>query len=270
MDFTIITPSYNYGHYINDCLNSVSEQEGVIFEHLVMDAGSTDQTAEIVRKFPHATFYQEPDEGMSDGINKGFKRAQGKWVMWLNADDRLKPRALQTIISHSYQHEEADILHGGWDFIDESGNFLRRMTAVKFDFRTLIQHGCYIGSTACFFKRETTIDEGLILDTRFRLCMDGEYYARLHKAGKRFQIVPAQIADFRIHSSSISQSNLNKEDLGSLLNLQHQAAEARALRRYYGYKLFRDENLNMIADGFLYHIYRFKKLVLRIISKALY
>jgi glycosyltransferase involved in cell wall biosynthesis len=96
-DFSIVTPSFNYGRYIEDCLNSVADQEGVKLEHLVMDAGSTDDTATIVQRYPHASFYQEPDAGMSDGINKGFRRARGTWVMWLNADDRLKPGALQAL-----------------------------------------------------------------------------------------------------------------------------------------------------------------------------
>ena len=89
MDFTIVTASYNYGHYIGECLRSVAGQDDVTLEHLVMDAGSKDDTAKLVSEFTHASFFQEPDKGMTDGINKGFRRAQGKWVMWLNADDRL-------------------------------------------------------------------------------------------------------------------------------------------------------------------------------------
>lgn len=269
-DFTIVTPSYNYGHFIAECLKSVADQKGVTVEHIIIDACSTDNTPDVVKQYTHASFISEPDKGMSDGINKGFLRAKGKWVMWLNADDRLKPNALLTLKDYADKNEDADIIHGGWDFIDENGDFIRRMTAVKFDFRTLIQHGCYIGSTSCFFKKETTIDQGFILDTRFGLCMDGEYYARLYKAGKRFQLIPAQIAEFRLHNSSISQSNLNNKDLGTLLNLQRQAAEARALRRFYGYKPFRDENLSLMVDGLLYHIYRVKKLILRILSKNFY
>ena len=64
MDFTIVTPSYNYAHYIRECLESVATQEGVTFEHLVMDAGSKDDTAEVVARFPHASCFQEPDKGM--------------------------------------------------------------------------------------------------------------------------------------------------------------------------------------------------------------
>ena len=141
LDFTIVTASYNYGHYIGECLESVASQEGVTFEHLVMDAGSKDDTAEVVARWAHAEFHQEPDKGMSDGINKGFRRARGKWVMWLNADDRLKPGALRKVKEFAELHAEADVIYGCWDFIDANGKFLRRMTLFPFDLPILVQVG---------------------------------------------------------------------------------------------------------------------------------
>lgn len=266
-DFTIITASYNYGHYIGECLESVAVQDGVSFEHLVMDGGSTDNTAEVVAGYRHAQWFQEPDKGMTDAINKGFLRAKGKWVMWLNADDRLKPGALRTVKTFAGNHPDADVLHGGWDYIDGAGNHIRRMCSLPFDFRMLVQHGCYIGSTACFYRRETTIDEGHILDTQFGFCMDGEYYARLAKLNKRFIHIPFILADFRLHDQSISQRNLGSKDLTGILKLQRQAAEPRAIRRLYGFKPFNDENLSLIIDGILYHVYRFKKGLLRVFHR---
>ena len=263
MDFTIVTASYNYGHYIGECLRSVAEQDDVTLEHLVMDAGSKDDTAEVVASFPHASFFQEPDKGMTDGINKGFRRAQGKWVMWLNADDRLKLGALKAVKEYADQHQEADVIHGGWDYMDGKGKFLRRMPAIPFDKRILVQQGCYIGSTACFYRRETTITEGHLLDDSFGFCMDGEYYARLAHLGKRFVNFPKVLADFRLHDESISQKSLGKDDLKNILRMQRQAAEPRTIRRIYGIKPFKDENLSLVVDGILYHIYRLKKGMLR-------
>jgi glycosyltransferase involved in cell wall biosynthesis len=265
MDFSIVTASYNYGHYINECLDSVARQEGVTFEHLVMDAGSKDDTAEVVARFPHASFFQEPDKGMSDGINKGFLRAKGKWIIWLNADDRLKPGALKALKEFAEQNQEADVIYGCWDFIDAGGNFLRRMTLFPFDRLMLIHYGCYIGSTACFFRRETTIAKGHLLDIDFGYCMDGEYYARLASSGKRFVYFPKVLADFRLHDESISQKSLGKDDPKNILRLQRQAAEPRTIRRIHGIKLFRDEALNSIIDGVLYHVFRLKKGLLKAI-----
>lgn len=265
MILTIITPSFNYGHFIGECLRSVAGQQDVTVEHLVMDAGSTDDTASIVADFPHATFFQEPDEGMSDAINKGFSRARGEWVMWLNADDRLRPGALREVAEFAARHPDADVIFGCWNFMDASGAITRRMTVFPFDLAMLANHGCYIASTSTFFRRATTIDEGHLLNIRFRSVMDGEYFCRLAKAGKRFEYLPKVLADFRLHDASISQKNLGKRDIDGVLAHQHQLAESRTIRRVYGVKLFRDEMLNGILEGILYHAYRYKKGLMRLL-----
>ena len=237
-------------------------------EHLIMDACSKDDTAEVVARFPHAQFFQEPDKGMTDGINKGFRKAKGDWVMWLNADDRLKPGALKKVMEFAESHPDADVIYGGWDYIDGDGKFLRQMKSTPFDKRILVQQGCYIGSTACFYRRKTTLAEGHLLDDQFGYCMDGEYYARLAHLGKRFMHMPGAIlADFRLHNESISQSNLGKTDMDGILRYQRQMAEPRAIRRMYGYKPFKDENLSLVVDGVLYHVYRLKKGLLRVLNR---
>ena len=200
---------------------------------------------------------------MSDGINKGFVRAKGRWVMWLNADDRLKPGALSALKEFAETRPDADVIYGCWDFIDGKGGFLRRMTLLPFDRRILIQQGCYIGSTACFYRRSSTIAEGHLLDIDFGFCMDGEYYARLSHLGKKFVYFPKVLADFRLHDESISQKSLGKDGMKNILRTQRQAAEPRAIRRIYGITLFRDEPLNGIVDGVLYHVFRLKKGILK-------
>ena len=97
-DFSIITASYNYAEYIREMLDSVAGQEDVTFEHIIYDAGSTDGTLDIIKEYEHVSLFVEPDDGMSDAINKGFERASGEWVMWLNTDDRLHPGALKEVL----------------------------------------------------------------------------------------------------------------------------------------------------------------------------
>lgn len=258
-DFTIVTASYNYGRFLGECLDSVCRQQGVTFEHLVIDACSTDDSAAVAAERPQVGFFQEPDLGMSDGINKGFRRAKGKWVMWLNADDRLKPGALRAFKDFAESQPDADVIYGAWDFIDRDGGFQRRMGLFPFRKRMLLQHGCYIGSTACFYRRATTIDRGFFLNVGFRYCMDGEFYARLAVAGKKFVYLPMVLADFRLHNESISQSNLTSTDLDGILRLQKQIAEVRAIRRAYGWNFGTSREIADIADGVLsvaFHIER--------------
>jgi glycosyltransferase involved in cell wall biosynthesis len=265
MDFSIITPSFNYGRFIGDCLASVASQEGVTFEHLVFDGGSTDDTRAVAAGYPHASFVQERDRGMCDAINKGFLAASGDWVMWLNADDRLLPGALAAVKRFAAGRPDADLIYGGWNFINEDGSFCRRMTLFPYIQAMMIYMGCYIGSTATFIRRSTVIDEGFFLNENFKYVMDGEYYARLGAVGKRLVYFPKVLADFRLHGENLSMRNRGDRGVNGWLELQKQFAESKAYRRAYGSTWFEDEHLNALRDSFLYLFFRSIKPLLKLV-----
>lgn len=262
-DFTIVTASYNYGHYIRECLESVAGQRGVTLEHLIYDGCSTDDTAEIVAEFPHAKFVQEPDEGMSDAINKGFAAAKGKWVMWLNTDDRLKPGALKAVLDFAKGKDDADIIYGGWDFIDKEGKYLRSMTIFPFQKSMLCYAGCYIGSTSAFYRNSTVISEGLQLDESYGFVMDGEYYNRLASLGKKFTYMHALLADFRIHGMNLSFRHKECSNASEQLVLEKQYAESIAIRRAYGWHKVSKPPWVWFVDGLLFQYYALKKFVIK-------
>ena len=252
MDFTLITPSLNYGRFLGACLESVAGQEGVSLEHWVLDGGSTDDSAAVAARFPHVTWIQEPDQGMSDAINKGFTRAQGEWVMWLNADDRLKPGVLGELLP-LLRTLDADLVYGDWDFVDEDGRKIRTVHAPRWSRFVHIHHHCFIGSTAAFLRRSTVMDAGHRLRTEFHYVMDGEFYARLDAAGLKFERVPLCLADFRLHGNNASQRHLGKtRDMDMILAAERQHIESRAIRRAYGITLFEDPYLNGLVDGLLW------------------
>ncbi|MDB4414130.1 glycosyltransferase, partial [Akkermansiaceae bacterium] len=255
-DFTIVTASYNYGHYIRECLESVAGQEGVSLEHLIYDGESTDDTADIVAEFPHVTFVQEPDKGMSHAINKGFSNAKGRWVMWLNTDDRLKPGALKAVLDFAKGKDDSDVIYGGWDFIDKEGGFIRAMTVFPFQKSMLCYLGCYIGSTSTFYRNSTVISKGLHLDETFKFIMDGEYYNRLASLGKKITYMHAVLADFRIHGMNLSFRNKDCSNASEQLVLEKQYAESSAIRRAYGWKRVTKFPWVWFVDGFLYGYYQ--------------
>jgi len=220
-------------------------------EHLVIDGGSTDDSAAVAARFPHVTWIQEPDRGMSHAINKGFDRARGEWVMWLNADDRLKPGALAAMLP-LLEKSRADVVYGDWDFVDERGGFQRHVRAPAWSRFVHVHHHCLIGSTAAFHRKGTVTDGGFRLREDFRYVMDGEFYARLDAAGKRFEHVKATVADFRLHGGNASRRHLGKtRDMETILAAERQHVESRAIRRAYGITLFEDPYLNGLIDGIL-------------------
>lgn len=94
--FTVVIANYNHGKYLNSALDSLVNQDYQNFELFVIDAKSTDNSLEIIKKFEDRIdwWISEPDSGQSDAFNKGFKKANGQFLFWLNADDVLLPNSL--------------------------------------------------------------------------------------------------------------------------------------------------------------------------------
>jgi glycosyltransferase involved in cell wall biosynthesis len=206
MRFSIITPSYNQGRFLPDCIESVLSQVGVEVEHIVTDAGSTDETLEVLGRYPRLKWSSEPDKGMSDGINKGFVQATGDWVMWLNCDDYLLPGALKKIVDFLQTHPKTDVVHGDCVYIQEDKTVIRRKYDTPVDAWDFLFVGCCIPSTSTFYRREI-IEAGELLDIEYRNCMDWEYYLRLMRAGYRFGYLPEALAHFRWYEESTTQKN---------------------------------------------------------------
>lgn len=206
MKFSIITPSYNQGRFLQDCIGSVLLQTGVEFEHIIVDAGSTDETLDVLKSHPHLIWTSEKDKGMSDGINKGFAKATGDWAMWLNCDDFLLPGALAKVAAFIARHPEADIVHGDCEYITEDKTPMRRKYDTPVDEWDLLFVGCIIPSTSAFYRREI-IESGELLDVSYKNCMDWEFYLRLVRGGRRFAYIPELLAAFRWYEESTTSKN---------------------------------------------------------------
>src|SRR6266550_874687 len=92
---TIVTPSFNQGRFIRQTIESVLTQDYPNIEYIIMDGGSTDETASVAAEYAdRLRFVSEPDRGQSHAINKGFRMARGEVVSWLNSDDVILPGAV--------------------------------------------------------------------------------------------------------------------------------------------------------------------------------
>ncbi len=97
---SIITPSFNSGSKLPRAIESVLDQNFSSFEHIVVDAGSTDNTLQILKSYPHIKWISEPDKGQSDALNKGFALSQGEIIVSLNCDDYFAPDAFNCVVPH--------------------------------------------------------------------------------------------------------------------------------------------------------------------------
>ena len=110
---TVVTPSYNQGHFIRATIESVLSQDYPHIEYIVIDGGSTDQTLDVVKKYQdRLQFYSAPDGGTADAINKGFRRARGSIWTYLNADDTYLPGAVSTAVRSLLQNPDVVGVYG--------------------------------------------------------------------------------------------------------------------------------------------------------------
>jgi glycosyltransferase involved in cell wall biosynthesis len=201
MKVSIVTPSYNQGKFIEEAILSVLEQNYHDFEHIIIDACSTDSTIEILKKYPHLIWISEPDEGQSDALNKGFKLATGDVIGWLNADDLYLPNTFEMVKCHMYQNN-TDAVYSNYRFIDSNGNVFRDLTTQKSK-KWVSLYYCFIPSTTFFFKKRI-LDAGIFIDKTFHIAMDKEFFAHIYSYGFNIQKVDCYFAHFRWHENNKS------------------------------------------------------------------
>ena len=199
---SIVTPSFNQGAYIEDAIRSVLDQGYEHFEHIIMDNCSTDETLEIIARYPHIDLVSEPDKGQSDALNKGFLRATGDVIGWLNADDFYLPGTFHQVNSTFQRLPKVDAIYGNIRFINKYGEHVRNLRSHR-PLKWLSLFYTYIQSTAFFFRREI-VEANHLLDQDLHYKMDKDFFARLLYSGYKFKYVNAYFASFRWHDSNKS------------------------------------------------------------------
>ena len=183
MDFTIVTPSLGQLEYLECCIASVADQEGVSIEHIVQDGGTANfnEFAETVSKrWPDRPNYRrvmitEPDSGMYDAINKGLKKGTGRICAYLNCDEQYLAGALAKVMDEFRKQPAAEILYGGFLVVDEKGDLVTAQRPVKMFWQHVATSHLPNFTCATFFKREMMEGEKAYFDTRYRACADAAW-----------------------------------------------------------------------------------------------
>ena len=152
---SIVTVSFNQGHYIEDNIKSVISQEYPNVEHIIIDAGSTDGTLEILKAYDkHIHWTSEPDKGQSDGLNKGFKRATGEIIGWFNSDDRVPPNTLNTVAKFFTENPDEIGVVGDLNLINEDGAFVRAVKGEAYRYNDMVNVKRRVAQPSTFIKRD--------------------------------------------------------------------------------------------------------------------
>lgn len=199
---SIVTPSYNQARFLEATIQSVLAQDYPALEYIIVDGGSTDGSREIIEKYADrlAWWISEPDKGQTDAINKGFARASGQILAWLNSDDTYQPGALRQVAAYFQAHPEAGLVYGDANLIDEHGAVLGRFPARQTDYARLLRGHVHIPQQSAFMRGDLW-RQVAPLDTSFYFAMDYDLWVRLAKLAP-LHYTPQVWANFRLHGSA--------------------------------------------------------------------
>jgi glycosyltransferase involved in cell wall biosynthesis len=125
MDVSVLTPSYEYGRFIADGIESVIQQRGLRLQCIIQDAGSGDETLEVLQSLGHRVERaSETDLGKSDGLNRALAKATGDWIAWLNADEYYLPDGLRVLVEEG-DTSGADVVYGDCVTVDREGRVIK-------------------------------------------------------------------------------------------------------------------------------------------------
>ena len=206
---SIVTVSFNQGSFIEDNILSVINQNYPNVEHIIIDAGSTDGTLDILKKYDnYLNWTSEPDKGQSDGLNKGFKKATGEIIGWINSDDRLAPDALNKVAKFFFESPYEIALVGNLNLIDVKGNFIRTIQSKSYQYWNMINKDRGVTQPSTFFKKEVFEKIGF-LDTNLHYAMDFEFFLRVSSL-RDVPYINETLAEFRIQPNAKTTNGLAK------------------------------------------------------------
>lgn len=199
---SIVTPSYNQARFIEGTIQSVLSQDYPQIEYLVVDGGSTDHSVDIIRRYADRLtgWVSEKDRGQTDAINKGFARATGEILAWINSDDTYEPGAVSAAVEFLREHPEVGMVYGDCNYINEQGEVIGRFHSKQTSYRRIRQGYNHIPQQTMFFRAELWKQLGP-LDPSFHFAMDYDLWTRI-SARSEIKYVPQTWANFRLHTSA--------------------------------------------------------------------
>ncbi|MBK1987105.1 glycosyltransferase [Sphaerospermopsis aphanizomenoides BCCUSP55] len=223
---SIITPSYNQGHFLEETIRSVLLQNYPNLEYIIIDGGSTDNSIDIIKKYESWLSYwvSEPDNGQAHAINKGLARSTGDIIAYLNSDDYYLPGTLFKIAEHFHQFPNTDLVHGICRYVNKEGEKIGEQFGniqkleeildlwnVWWKKRQFVQ-------PEVFWTRRITNKVGLFKE-ELNYVMDYDYWLRILEAEGQVGSVNSEVSCFRF--TPYQKSNQSEKVAEELLQLVH-------------------------------------------------
>jgi glycosyltransferase involved in cell wall biosynthesis len=259
---SIITPSYNQAKYLEQTIQSVLTQDYPRIEYIVIDGASTDGSVDIIKKYQNKLAYwvSEKDKGQAEAINKGFAKATGDIVAWLNSDDYYLPGAVSSAVKVFEQNPDVALVYGNMLAVNEHGKTFNTLTYKQLSLEDLL---CFqiIGQPAVFMRRAALQKAGG-LDPTFHFMLDHLLWIQIARQGKILHVDQlwaaaryhpeaknrARAAEFGQEAFRILESARQDENLSPALKRVARRAKASAYRVNARYLLDGNQPASSLAS----------------------
>lgn len=241
---SIVTISFNQVEFLSECMESVVSQMDNDVEYIVVDPGSTDGSRDVINSYKGQVIscYQK-DNGPADGLNNGFKIANGQYFYFLNSDDVLLPGAISSMKKAIENNKKIDVFCFQGYMVNKSLTYIRPMRTFGFSAKKFCRGSTSVFQQGLLFSAESYLRAGGF-DSQNRTCWDARLMFDLSMNNSVFLDSPQKIALFRIYDESIT---------GSATNLiENKENKDKMFQEVFGRK-------SNFFDNLIYNILRFKK-----------
>jgi glycosyltransferase involved in cell wall biosynthesis len=238
---------------------SILNQDYPNLEYIVVDGGSNDGSIEVIRKYETRLAYwvSEPDKGQSDAINKGFAKATGSILGWINSDDLLMPGAVSAAVKYLQKHPSIGCIVGDLRVIGPAGEHLFDRKSISVKWNRLLYGGWIVPQQTTFYTR-AALEAALPLDCSLQYQMDYDFFLRMKLRGVRFATIPFLLAGYRLHAMAKTVS-------------QHQNKVEQAnytIRRRYSHIWLGSDRRTAAAFRILKRVYRLQAYLVRVFTRG--
>jgi SAM-dependent methyltransferase len=202
---SVVITTYNHARFLPEAIESVLGQTVSPGEVIVVDDGSNEDPGVVVGRYPNVTLIRQPNQGLAAARNTGWQAARGRYVVFLDADDRLLPRAIASNLQRFDHRPECAFVYGGYRYIDAGGRCLPTPSAKsvgKDAYEAFLKDNCVAMHATVMYRRDCLAEtDGF--DARLRCCEDYELYLRLTR---RYPVTAGiePIAEYRRHGGNMS------------------------------------------------------------------
>ena len=207
MDLSIIITTYNYEKYLNECIDSCLEQlpSGLNYEIVVVDDGSTDGTHEILSKaFPKILrAYHIENSGIEKASNFGFLKAQGNYLVRVDADDLLEPNFCQVV--EKYLSSDFGFYYSNYHVIDAQGKIIKKMELPSFSLQEIASRGDFLATGTLYNADLIKCAKGYSTDNVNSGLENYELILDILQSGVKGLHIPEALFCYRRHSKNLSE-----------------------------------------------------------------